>query len=79
METVWNYLNYMVNAGGGYVAAVTARTRCGWTMFTECSDFLYVRRFPLMLKGAFCRNYVRRAMLYESEGSYLMESEMGIS
>ena len=54
METVWllTYLGDMVSAGGGCEAAVTARTRCGWVKFRVCSELLYGRRFPLMLKGA---------------------------
>ena len=50
-------------AGGGCLAAVTARTRCGWVMFLECSELLYGRRFPLRLKGAVCRSCVRPAIL----------------
>ena len=41
-----------VSAGGGCVAAVTARARCGWVKFRECSELLYGRRFPLRFKGA---------------------------
>ena len=35
VETVWEftYLGDRVSAGGGCVAAVTARTRCGWVKF----------------------------------------------
>ena len=44
----------------------------------ECGELLYVRRFPLKLKGAVCRNYVRQAILCESETWCLKESEMGI-
>ena len=45
METVreFTYLGDRVNAGGGCEATVTARTRCGWDKFTECSmagDFI---------------------------------------
>ena len=34
VETVseLTYLGHMVSAGGGCVAAVTARTRCGWVI-----------------------------------------------
>ena len=49
VETVkgFTYLGDRMNAGGGCEAAVTARTRCWWIMFRECSDLLYGRRFPL--------------------------------
>ena len=40
-----------VSAGGGYEAAVTARTRCECVKFRECIELLY-GRFPLKLKGA---------------------------
>ena len=43
----FTYLGDRVSAGGGCEAAVTARTRCGWVKFRECSELLY-GRFPLM-------------------------------
>ena len=46
--------------------AVTIRTRCGWVKF-ECGELLYGKRFILMLKGAVYKNYLRLAILYESE------------
>ena len=67
-----------MSAGGGYEAAVTARTRCGWVKFRECGELLYGMRFPLRLKGAVYKNYVAPAILYGSEAWYLKESEMGI-
>ena len=39
---------------------------------------LYGRIFPLMLKGAVYKSYVRPAVLYGSEAWCLRESEMGI-
>ena len=39
---------------------------------------LYGREFPLKLKGDVYENYVRPAMLYESETWSLKESEMAI-
>ena len=36
-----------VNAGGGYVAAVTARTRCGWIKFELM--LMYVTSFTFIL------------------------------
>ena len=67
-----------ISAGGGYEAAVPARTRCGWVKIRECVELLYGRRFPLRLKGAVCGKYVRPTILYGSEVWCLKESEMGI-
>ena len=80
VETVqeFAYIGDRVSAGGGCEAAVTARTRCGWVKFRECSELLYGRRFPLWLKLAVYESYVRPAMLYGSEAWCLKESEMGI-
>ena len=60
------------------MAAVSARTRCGWVKFRECGELLYGRRFPLRLKGAVNKSYVRSAILYGSEAWCLKESEMSI-
>ena len=43
----------------------------------ECGEILY-SRFPLMLKGAVYKCYVRPAILYGSEAWCLKESEMKI-
>ena len=67
-----------MSAGGGCEAAVTARTRCGWFKLMECGALLYGRIFPLKLKGAVFKSYVRPALLYGSESWCLKESEMGI-
>ena len=69
METVWEftYLGDRVSAGGGYEAAVTARTKCGLVKFRLCGELLYGRRFPLRLKGAIYGSCVRPAILYGSE------------
>ena len=50
METVgeFTYLGDWVSTGGGCEAAVTARTRCGWVNFKECSELLYDWRFSLI-------------------------------
>ena len=56
-----------MSAGGGCEAAVTARTRYEWAKFRESGELLYGRRFPLKLKGAVHKSYVRPAILYESE------------
>ena len=40
-----------MSGGGGCEAAVTARIRCGWVWFRECSELLYGSMFPVKLKG----------------------------
>ena len=69
METVWEftYLGVRESAGGGCVAAVTARTRCGWVRLRECGELLYGRRFPLSMKGAVYMSCIRPAILNGSE------------
>ena len=57
----------MVSAGGQCEADVTARTRCGWVKLRKCGELLYGRRFPLKLKGAVYRSYVRPAILHGNE------------
>ena len=47
-------------------------------MFREFGELLYGRRFPLRLKGAVYKSYVRPAMLYGSEAWCLKESEINI-
>ena len=49
VETVGDitYLGDRVSAGGGCVAAVTAKARCGLVKLRECGELLYGRRFPL--------------------------------
>ena len=68
METVreFTYFGDRVSACGGCEAAVTARTRCGWVKLRKCDESLYCR-FPLQLKGAVNKSYVRVATLYASE------------
>ena len=61
-----------------FVVAVTTITRCWWAKSRECSELLYGRRFPIKLKGAVHKRYVRPAILYGSEAWGLRESEMGI-
>ena len=80
VETVreFTYLGDRVIAGFGCEAAATARTRCGWVNFRESNESLYGRRFPVKLKGAVYKSYIRPTMLYESESWCLNESEMGI-
>ena len=67
-----------VSAGGGCEAAVTARARCGWVKFRECSELLYGKRLPPRIKGTVHKIYVRPAILHGSESWCLKESEIGI-
>ena len=53
---------------------MTARTRCGRVKVRDDGDLLYGRRFSLTLKRAVYKNYVRQAILYESETQCLKES-----
>ena len=78
VETVWKfmYLGDRVNAVGGCKASVSVRTRCGWVRFMECGELLYCRIFPLMLKDALHKNYIRPAILYGSEAWCLKECDM---
>ena len=74
----FTYLGDRVSADFGCEAAMTARTRCWWVKFSECGELLYGRRFPLRLKGAVYRSYVRSAILYGSEAFCLKEGETEI-
>ena len=56
-----------VSAGGGYEVAVTSRTRCWLAKFSTCGKLLHERRFPLRLKGAVYKSYVRPAIQNDSE------------
>ena len=64
-----------MSAGGGYEAAVTARTICGRVTFMGCDELLHAR-FSLKLKEVVYRSSVRPAMLYRSEGLCLKNCEM---
>ena len=72
----FTYRGDRASASGGYETAVTARTRCGVVKFRECGELLYGRGFPLKLKWAVYRSYVRLVILYQSEAWCLKESEM---
>ena len=80
METVseLTYLGDRVSASGECEAAVTARKRCGWVKLRECGELLHDRRFPLKLKRAGNKSYIRPVILHGSEAWCLKESEMGI-
>ena len=41
------YVGERVSACGGCEGAVSARTRCWWVRFRECSELLHGKRFPL--------------------------------
>ena len=80
MDTVrqFTYLGDRVSAGVGCEAVVSARTRCGWVRFRECSELLYGRKFPLRLEGTVYESYVRPAIMCGNAAWCLKESEMGI-
>ena len=80
METVREvtYLGDRESAGEGCEVTVTARTRCGWVVFTECSELLNDTRFSLWLKGSVYKSNVWPAILYGSDALCLKESEIGI-
>ena len=61
------YLGNWVSVGGEFEAAVTARIRYGLVNLRECGELLHGRRFPLQLKGAVHKRYVRPAILHGSE------------
>ena len=75
VETVreFAYLGDRVSAGGGCEAALTSRTRCGLVKLRECGELLHGRKFPLKLKGAVYKSYVKLAILHESEAWCLKE------
>ena len=54
-------------------AVVTARTRYGSAKVRECGELLYSSRFPLMLKSAVHKSYVRPAIQRGHEAWCLKE------
>ena len=74
----FTYLGDRVSASGRCETAVTARTRCGWVKFGECSELLCGRRFALEQKGAVYKSIVRPAILHGNKAWCLKESEMEI-
>ena len=42
----------------------------------DCGELLYGRRYPLLMKGAVYKSYIRPAILYGSEAWCLKESEI---
>ena len=61
-----------MSAGGRCETAVTARKSGWWLKPRECGEMLH-RRFPLKLKGAVYKSYVKSAILYGSEAWCLKE------
>ena len=57
-ETVtgFSYLGMRSMPVGDGETAVTARARVRWMKFSECSEFLRGRRFPLQIKGEFIKS-----------------------
>ena len=84
MEQMWSYMSRVgLSVSHSWFSlvcevVVTARTRCGWVKFRECGELLYGRRFPLKMKGAVYKSYVRSAILCGSEAWWLKEGEMVI-
>ena len=76
METVREFTYPGDRVSEGCEAAVTDRTRCGWVKLRKCSELLYGRRFPLKLKRAVYKGYVRPAIMNGSEALCLKESMM---
>ena len=78
METVREFIYLGDRVSARCEAAVSARITCSWVKLRECGELLHGSRFPLKLKEAVHKSYVRQAMLHGSETWCLKESEMGI-
>ena len=61
------YLGDMLSAGGGCMAAATARCRCAWGKFWENLPLLTSKPVPLDLRGHLFSCYVRSSMLLGTE------------
>ena len=70
------YLGDWVSAGGGFEAAVTALTRCGWVRFRECSVLLYGSTFPQILNEDVYKSYIRPSILYGINALCLKEGDI---
>ena len=46
---------------------MSARTRCRWIKFRECSELLYGKKNPLKLKEVVHKSDIRPAILHENE------------
>ena len=61
------YLGDMLSAGGGCMAAATARCRCAWGKFRENLPLLTSKPVPFDLRGRMFSSNVRSSMLYGTE------------
>jgi hypothetical protein len=68
------YLGNKLNAGGGYLNAVTSRVHVGWMKFRELHGVLCGRKWSVKMKGRVYRACVRAAMVYGGE-TWVMRKE----
>ena len=61
------YLGDMLSAGGGSMAAATARCRCAWGKFRENLPLLTSKPVPFDLRGRLFSSNVRSSMLHGTE------------
>ena len=61
------YLGGMLSAGGGCMAAATARCRCAWGKFEENLPLLMSKPVPFDLRGRLFSSNVRSSMLHDTE------------
>ena len=61
------YLGDMLTAGGGCMAAATARCRCAWGKFRENLPLLTSKPVPFDLRGRLFSSNVRSSMLHGTE------------
>ena len=61
------YLGDMLSAGGGCMAAATARCRCAWGKFWENLPLLTSKPVPFDLRGRLFSSNVRSSMLHGTE------------
>ena len=61
------YLGDMLSAGGGCMAAATARCRCAWGKFRESLPLLTSKPVPFDLRGRLFSSNVRSSMLHGTE------------
>ena len=61
------YLGDMLSAGGGCMAAATARCRCAWGKFPENLPLLTSKPVPFDLRGRLFSSNVRSSMLHGTE------------
>ena len=61
------YLGDMLSAGGGCMAAATARCRCAWGKFRENLPLLTSKPVPFDLRGCLFSSNVHSSMLHGTE------------